>query len=397
MQNKRKLIILAIMAAVVLLVVHGFMPGPVEVDVAKAGRGPLSVYIEEEGKTRVKDRFVISSPVAGYLKRIVLEVGDGVKKGQVVFEIAPLRSTVLDPRSRAEAEARVKAAEARLHAAKEEAEAASSDAAYAEKELERIQGLFESGYTSKDTLDLKETNARQARANLKSSKFAVDVAAHELEAARTALRYSAAEATDKPLKNVPVKTPVEGRVLKVLKKSEGVVVAGEAILEVGDPRALEVEVDVLSEDSVRISSGTRVLFERWGGEAPLEGRVKLIEPVGFTKVSALGIEEQRVLVISDFASPSAQWERLGDGYRVEARFMLWEGQDVLQVPQSAIFRHGGGWAVFIIENKRARLRPVELGHKSGLRAEILSGLEGGEEVINHPDNSIEDNTRVKRR
>jgi HlyD family secretion protein len=397
MRLKRKIILLAIMAAVVLAVVHGFMPKPVAVDVVKAARGPLSVFVEEEGKTRVKDRYVVSAPVSGFAKRIELEVGDPVKKGQEVAELEPLRSTVLDPRARAEAKARVAAAKAALNAAVEDAKAASSEADYAGDELERIGKLFESGFVSKDELDLAETRARQARAALSSAEFSVEVARHELEAARTALRYSAGEKVDKPRRKVPILTPVDGRVLKVLHKSEGVVSAGEALIEVGDPRALEVEVDVLSDYSVRIAPETRVLLERWGGERPLEGRVRVVEPAGFTKVSALGIEEQRVLVISDITSPPAEWERLGDGYRVEARFILWEGEDVLQVPQSALFRHGEGWAVFVLKEGRAVRRPVSVGKRSGLSAEVVSGLNEGEEVVSHPDNDIEDGAHVERR
>jgi HlyD family secretion protein len=242
-----------------------------------------------------------------------------------------------------------------------------------------------------------ETDARLAGARLRSLGFAVDVARFELEAARTALLYSAAEGTGGLKRRVAISSPVHGRVLKVQHESEGVVAAGEALIEIGDPRALEVEVEVLSDDAVRIGPGTRVLLERWGGAGPLEGRVRAVEPAGFTKVSALGVEEQRVLVISDIVSPPERWERLGDGYRVEARFILWEGEDVLQAPSSALFRHEEGWAVFVMKNGRALRRQVETGRRSGLSAEVLSGLSEGEMVIPHPDRSIEDRTRVKLR
>jgi HlyD family secretion protein len=183
-------------------------------------------------------------------------------------------------------------------------------------------------------------------------------------------------------------------VLKRFRESEGVVNAGDSLLEIGSPRTLEVEVEVLSFDAVRISPGTRVFFERWGGEKPLEGRVRTIEPFGFTKVSALGVEEQRVLVIADFTDPRELWERLGDGYRVEAVFVLWENEDVLQVPASTLFRYADGWAVFVIEEGRARRRVVEVGHRSGLTAEIVSGLTASERVIPHPGNEIEDGTEL---
>jgi HlyD family secretion protein len=397
MRWRRKIVLLAILAAVALAVAYGFMPRPVAVDALEVRRGPMSVTLEEEGKTRVIDRFVVSAPVAGFARRIELNAGDPVKRGQVLVALEPLRAEVLDPRKRAEAEARVKAAEAALKEAEEEMAASRASADYAEAELRRIQGLHEKGYVSMGEFEQAETDARLAGARLRSLGFAVDVARFELEAARTALLYSAAEGTGGLKRRVAISSPVHGRVLKVQHESEGVVAAGEALIEIGDPRALEVEVEVLSDDAVRIGPGTRVLLERWGGAGPLEGRVRAVEPAGFTKVSALGVEEQRVLVISDIVSPPERWERLGDGYRVEARFILWEGEDVLQAPSSALFRHEEGWAVFVMKNGRALRRQVETGRRSGLSAEVLSGLSEGEMVIPHPDRSIEDRTRVKLR
>jgi HlyD family secretion protein len=323
-------------------------------------------------------------------------VGDEVKEGQLLVELEPQRSTVLDPRSRGEAEARLKAAKAALKAAEQNARASAADNEYARVQLERLRRLHEAESISRDSLDQAETEATRSQATLRSAEFAVEVARFELEEARTVLRYSAAEEAEYD-ELVALRAPVAGRVLKVHHESEGAVSAGEELLEIGDPCALEVEVDVLSADSVRIRPGTPVLFERWGGEAPLEGRVRLIEPVGFTKVSALGIEEQRVLVIADITSPPETWRRLGDGYRVEARFIVWEGDDVLQVPASALFRHQDGWAVFIYRNGRAHRRQVEVGHRGGLRAEVLSGLEERVAVIVHPDRSVEDGSRVRLR
>jgi HlyD family secretion protein len=192
-----------------------------------------------------------------------------------------------------------------------------------------------------------------------------------------------------------VVSPVAGRILKLHRESEGIVAVAEPLVEVSNPRSLEVEVEVLSSDAVRISPGTRVLFERWGGDQPLEGAVRRIEPVGFTKISALGVEEQRVLVIADFTSPAETWERLGDNYRVEAVFVLWEGDNVLQVPASALFRLEQDWAVFVAANGHAGLRPVQVGHRSGLNAEITSGLQEGERVITHPGNEIEDGAAIE--
>jgi HlyD family secretion protein len=396
MKWRRKIIIAALVGAVLLVVIYGFLPRPVPVEVENVQRGTLRVTIEEEGKTRVKHRFIISASVGGFARRIGLDVGDEVKEGQLLVELEPQRSTVLDPRSRGEAEARLKAAKAALKAAEQNARASAADNEYARVQLERLRRLHEAESISRDSLDQAETEATRSQATLRSAEFAVEVARFELEEARTVLRYSAAEEAEYD-ELVALRAPVAGRVLKVHHESEGAVSAGEELLEIGDPCALEVEVDVLSADSVRIRPGTPVLFERWGGEAPLEGRVRLIEPVGFTKVSALGIEEQRVLVIADITSPPETWRRLGDGYRVEARFIVWEGDDVLQVPASALFRHQDGWAVFIYRNGRAHRRQVEVGHRGGLRAEVLSGLEERVAVIVHPDRSVEDGSRVRLR
>lgn len=397
MRLHRWIVVAAISAAVILVIVYGFMPRPVAVDIVKASRGLLRVTIEEEGKTRVKDRFVVSAPVAGFMQRVELEVGDPVRKGQTVVVLEPLRSSVLDPRSRAEAEAAVAAAEASLKAAEEKARGAKADAEYAKANLERTRKLYQSGYVSKDAMEQSETEAKRTEANLLSAEAGVKVARFELEKARTALRYSAAEGSGDHSRTVAIRTPVEGRVLKVHRESEGAVNSGEALIDIGDPRKLEVKVEVLSADAVNIKPGTTVLFERWGSDAPLSGKVRVVEPAGFTKISSLGVEEQRVLVIADITSLPESWQRLGDGYRVEASFIIWEGKDVLQVPASALFRKGEGWAVFVVKNRRALQRQVAIGHRNGLVAEIVSGLAEGEEVIVHPDDTVKDGVRVRPR
>jgi HlyD family secretion protein len=382
------------LTVVVLLVAYGFRPQPVLVELVEVRHGPLQVTVEEEGKTRVKDRYVVSAPVAGFARRVELEVGDAVKQGQLLLSLEPLRPTVLDPRSRAEAEAQVAAAEAALNSSEERARAAGADAGYWESQLARIRVLYQSGDVPKEAFDRAVSEASRVEAIRRSAEHAVEEARSALEVARAALRYSASTPV-KVRELVAVRAPASGRVLKVVHKSEGVVNPGDPLLEVANARSLEVEVEVLSADAVRIAPGTRVLLERWGGNVPLEGRVRLREPVAFTKISALGVEEQRVLVIVDLTSPPELWERLGDGYRVEARFILWEGQDILQVPSSALFRHGEGWAVFTAQEGSARIRPVKTGHRNGLVAEGLSGLAAGEKVITHPDNSISDGTPVK--
>ncbi len=256
--------------------------------------------------------------------------------------------------------------------------------------------MFQEGYTTRGNLDKAEAEAVSAAAQHRSARFAVEVARFELNAAATALRYSAADSTGRE-RWIALRAPMDGRVLKIEHESEGPVGQGVPLLEIGDPRALEVAVDVLSADAVRIRPGMRVMLEGWGGGIPLQARVRVVEPVGFTKLSALGVEEQRVWVIADLDSPARAWRRLGDGYRVEARFLLWEGQDVLQVPASALFRYRDGWAVFVDRDGRARRRPVRVGQRNGMSAQVLAGLERGKAVIVHPDEAIEDGTRVRPR
>ncbi len=382
---------------VILLIGIGFIPRPVMVDSAEVKLGTLKVSVEEEGRTRVIDRFVISAPVAGFMRRTELNVGDEIKKDQQIIYLEPLRSSVLDPRSRAEANARVAAAKAGLLAAEKNARAADADSNYASTEHTRLKRLYESRTISLERYQQAQTNARRTKATLESAEFSVEVARFELEEADAAVRYSAAREAGETLETVSIKAPVQGRVLKIHHESEGVVNAGESLLEIGDPLSLEVEVDVLSKDAVRIKPGMKVIFERWGGDEPIEGVVRTIEPVGFTKISALGVEEQRVLVIADITSPVETWGKLGDGYRVEASFILWEGNGVLQIPSSALFRYAEGWAVFIIQDGMAELRQVEIGNRSGLAAEILSGLVEGENVITHPGDNVEDGSRVRLR
>lgn len=397
MRLRRWIIVITITAVVLLAIVYGFMPKPLPVDLVKVSRGPLKVTVEEEGKTRVKDRFVVSAPVAGFMRRIKLDVGDHVQKGQTLIELEPLKSNLLDPRSHAAAEAAVSSAEASLKVEEERARAAAADAEYARRNLERIKKLYEGGYVAKDALEQAETGAKRAEANLLSAEAAVKVARFELDKAHTALRHSAAESTRIQGKIVMIQAPVNGSVLKIYHESEKVVQSGEALIDIGDPKNLEVKVEVLSADAVKIKPGTSVLFERWGGNSTLSGKVRIVEPAGFTKISSLGVEEQRVLVIVDIASFPANGQNLGDGYRLEASFIIWEGKDVLQVPASALFRKQDGWAVFVVKNNRALKREVKVGQRTGLAAEILSGLAEGEEVISHPDNSIDDGTRIRPR
>ena len=395
-QWRRRIIWLAVLLLIVAALGYGFRPQPQLVDVAAATRGPMQVAIEEEGKSRVIDRYIITAPVAGTTCRVDLDVGDSVEKDQVLVNINPLPSQALDPRARAEAEARVAAAEAALRAAEQNVDSARAEADLAGKELRRLEPLAKQGHISVDRLDQAGAQKRNTAAALRSAVFTVDVAKHELEAARTALRYTGNRSSDVS-EMVQVHAPISGRILKLQHECEGVVTRGQALLEIGDTRSLEIETDVLSVDAVKIKPGMPVLYERWGGETPLTGQVRSVEPVGFTKISALGVEEQRVLIISDITSDPEQWQTLGDGYRVESRFILWEEPNVLQIPASALFRSGDQWAIFVVQDNKARRHLVKVGQRNGLSAQILSGLTEGEAVITHPNNTIEDGVRVRQR
>jgi len=394
---QRRFIWLVILLMIIAALIYGFRPQPRLVDVATATRSHMQVSVEEEGKTRVIDRYIVSAPVAGTTCRTDLDVGDSVDKKQPLITIEPLRAQALDPRSLAEAQASVSAANSALRAAEQNARSAEAEAELARKELSRLEPLAKKGHIAQDRLDQAATRVRSSEAAKRSANFTVDVTRHELEAARTALEYTGTRGELNPSTTVQVRAPVNGRVLKIHQECEAVVTAGQPLLEIGDTQSLEIETDVLSSDAVKIKLGMRVIFNRWGGEKPLEGLVRIVEPVGFTKVSALGVEEQRVLVISDITSSIEQWQSLGDGYRVEAEFILWENDNVLQIPASALFRLDDGWALFIIENEKAKRRIVKVGQRNGLSAQILEGLIEGEAIITHPDDSVEGGVAIKQR
>jgi HlyD family secretion protein len=375
------------------LLVYGFWPEPVPVTTATVSRGPLEVTVAQEGRTRVTDHYTIATPVAGHLQRVEHEVGDPVPQGAVVARLTPGDPPFLDPRSTAEARARVEQAEARVEQAEATVAAAASQKELAAAELARTRRLVTQEQAPREQLDRTRAALRKAEAELRSARFAAAAARHERAAAETALRYGPGgkAAGTEPL---TLRSPVAGRILTRHRESAGPIGAGEPVMTVGDPRSLEVAADVLSRDAVRIEPGMPVRFTDWGGDAPLRGEVTRVEPVAFTEVSALGVEEQRVWVISRLTSPPERWRKLGDGYRVEADFVVWSGDDVLQVPESALFRHQEQWAVFVVEDGVARRRIVEPGQRSGLKAQIRAGLEVGKRVITHPGNQIEPGVAV---
>jgi HlyD family secretion protein len=394
---RRKLFIISIIVIIILAIIYGFLPKPPQVDLVSVTRGPLQITIEEEGRTRLKERFTVSAPTAGYLRRINAKVGDPVQKGQIVADLEPLQSQALDPRSRATAEAAVSAAEASQTAAIERERVATADADYIEKRLERLKALYAKGSISKDQFDQIDSETQKARALQRSAAAAVNVARSELERAKITLQSFTSVKRNGKQDTVAITSPVSGSVFRIYHESEGTVMVGQPLMDIGDAKNLEVRVEVLSSDAVKIKEGTAVLFKRWGRDEPLTGKVRLVEPAGFTKISSLGVEEQRVLVIVDITSPPEEWRVLGDGYRMEAHFIVWEGKDILQVPASALFRSGEGWAVFVEEKGKARKRVVEAGQRNGLTAEIISGLKEKEKVIAYPEDSINDGTKIKAR
>lgn len=387
---------LALLAVVV--VAAALRPRPVPVDMAAAERGPLAVTLDHEGRTRVPDRYVVSAPVPGRVLRIELEPGDAVRAGEtVVATFLPGTTTLLDVRTRAELEARVRAAEASLARARAERDRARTEAAFAATERDRTRRLESQGVVSEQARQAAEADAAARAQALEAAESAVTAAMHDLEGARAALiepgRRGAAQSRDGAL---TLRSPIDGVVLRRLRESEAVVPQGEPLLELGDTASLEVIADYLSSDAVRIKAGMPALIEQWGG-GTLKGRVERVEPAGFLKVSALGVEEQRVWVVIDLEDPRGAWQALGDGYRVEARVVVWEKPDVIRVPVSSLFRRGEQWAVFVVEGGRAALRPVTLGQRNGTAAEIVSGVQPGERVIVHPPDTVSDGVRVAER
>ena len=388
LSNRRVLLVIACVGG---LLTMALWPDTLEVDVATVSRGPLVVTVDEEGQTRVRDRFVVSAPVGGRVLRIELEPGDIVRRGDVVARIQPGTPSLLDARARAEAQAAVASAEAALGRAQAEEQRARAAVAQAERELERSRRLVAVGAMPAQDADSRHDEVRFGEEAVKAAVFAVQAAASELQRARVHL---ARPSTPANMGTVTVNAPAEGVVLRRLHESETVVAAGEPLLEVGDPRQLEIVVDLLSADAVRVKAGARATIEQWGEDTVLDARVRRIEPAGFTKMSALGVEEQRVNVMLEPSEPGA-CAALGDAYRVDVRIVTWEASDVLKVPTSALFRQGEQWAVYVLQEGRARQTAVEIGHQTPREAEVTAGLSEAMQVIVHPGDLIRDGVRVR--
>jgi HlyD family secretion protein len=364
----------------------------VRVEVGSVDRGPLEVVVSEEGRTRVRQRYVVAAPVTGRLERIALDEGDAVTAGSVVARVSP---APLDPRGEAQAQARLEAALAAQREAAARVGQADAALAQAERELRRARQLAASGTLAAQGLEQAEL-ARTSRSQERDAALeAADASAHEVEAARAALLASGGgqdAGAGGSVAVIEVPAPASGQVLRVLEESARVVAVGTPLLEIGDPTDLELVVDVLSADAVKIRPGGEMRLEAWGGDEALRARVRRVEPSGFTKLSALGVEEQRVNVIGDFVDPPGA---LGDGYRLEAEIVVWRAEDVLRAPASALFRRGGDWHVFAVDGGRARLRAVEVGHRGTDAVEIRGGLEPGIGLVLHPTDRIEDGVRIE--
>jgi HlyD family secretion protein len=376
--------------------VYAFMPRAVPVELASVTRGPIEVAVLEDGRTRIKERYVIAAPLSGRLTRVLLKPGDRVEAGgTLITSIEPADPDLLDPRTLAQAEARLRVAQSAREHALPMLERARVAHELAVKELERARSLHQSQTLPREALDRAEHNERIAAEELKAGQFALDVAGYEVELARAALYFTRpGAARDADSARFDIRSPIDGRVLRVFQESATVVAPGTPLIELGDPSDLEVEIDVLSPDAVRIRPGARVQLEHWGGDRPLEGRVRRTEPAGFTKISALGVEEQRVWVIVDLIEPPAEWQLLGDAYRVEARIVIQESERALKIPVGALFRRGDNWATFAVADGRAQIRKVAPGLRNDREAEILEGLEEGDRVVLHPSDRIADGTAV---
>lgn len=386
------------MIAMGIVVTLSIRPRALLVDIANVSIGPLDVRVEEDGQTRIREKYVVSTPLAARLSRITLEVGDQVTKDTTVLaRLEATDPTLLDPRAVAQARARVRAAERKLELSRAELAKAEAEVQFAESEMGRVRKMVSGNAASRSQLEVQETLFRTRSEEARAAGFSVDISEYELELERAALLLTSADREEDAEMTLAVHAPIDGRVLRIYQESSAVVQAGAPLLEIGDPTDLEIVADVLSRDAVRISAGDEVELKHWGGERPLTGRVRLVEPSGFTKISALGVEEQRVNVIIDLEDPPKSRQQLGDGFRVDCEVIIWSQKEVLQIPTSALFRIDGAWHVFQITDETAHRTGVTIGQNNGQFAEVLEGLNEGASIIVHPSDSLGDGTFVQQR
>jgi HlyD family secretion protein len=384
--------------ALLALVVVSFLPEPVPVDVEPVTQGRFEQTVDEDGKTRVRERYVVSAPLAGRVLRIELKEGDAIERGGLLAVMLPAAPAMLDVRAGQELKERLAAAEDEARRTKAMVQRAKAALKQAKIDFDRSRELAREHLVPLAELERAELAVTIQTKELEAAEFQNSVAGHQVDLARAALLQAGKGIDPKTAPDrLEIRSPVAGRVLRVVQESEAVVALGAPLLEIADPLDLEVVVDVLTTDAVQVTPGMPVRIERYGAGTPLEGRVRLIEPSGFTKISALGVEEQRVNVVIDLVSPPEQWRTLGDGYRVEARIIVREEPDALKVPAGAVFREGEQSTVFVFDGSRARKRVVEVGHRNGIEATIANGLEVGELVVVYPSDAVKDGVRVTQR
>ncbi len=380
---------------------YAFWPRPHLVDIGTVERGPMRVTIDEEGRTRVHEPYVVSTPITGRLMRVDVEPGDSVTRGDtVVARMRPTVSVALDARTREQARANVTAAEAALRLAQADLHKAQADRDLAQANLERTRKLFDRDIVSQAALDASERAARAAEAALDTARAGISMRVAQLDNARAQLRSFDESADPAATGNadaqiIALRAPISGRILRVMQQSETTLPAGTPVLEIGNiAEGLEVQADLLSRDAVRIARGDPVIIDDWGGPHPLSGTVTRIAPWGFTRVSALGVEEQRVTVTVSFDGPHRERAALGHGYRVEVRIVEWSDDDALKVPSGALFRDGGGWALFEVREGTAHRTPVEIAADNGVTAAVTSGLEDGARIVMYPPAGLSDGARI---
>lgn len=389
---------------VVGVLVYAFWPRAVMVDMGVVTRGAMIMTIDEEAKTRVRDAYVVSAPIAGRVLRVEVEPGDSVVGGEtVIARMLPLNPSALDVRTREQARATVSAAQAGLRVSRADLNKALADKDLADLDVGRARELRRKGTIAQIALDRAERVWRSAQATFDTARAAISMREAELANARAHLisfseRRVPGSAPLPAETAIPLKAPVSGRILRVMQESATTLAAGTPILEIGDiSNDLEIVVELLSTDAVQVHEGDRVIIEKWGQPHALSGVIERVEPWGFTKFSALGVEEQRVNTLVRFIDPLEQRNSLGHGFRVETRIVIWEAEDVVLAPSSALFREKGNWGVFVVEGGHAQFRPVTVGHNNGVKAEVMTGVRVGEQLILYPGPGILDGTMVSER
>jgi HlyD family secretion protein len=396
MKFSLKTLIWGTLAVALLLVgIFTLFPKPIEVEVAAASLNALRVTVQEDGKTRIREKYIVSAPVAGRISRIELNAGDACYEETLLAVILPSDPAILDARARAEALARLQAAEAAMQRAQSNVEQATINNELNQAKYERAQNLLPTQAISQDEYEIIKTEYLASSQAIKTARFDVDISSYERDMARAALDQFKEPQDSGNAEPFEISAPISGRVLRVFEESSTVVTVGEPLIELGDPADLEIEIDVLSTDAVRIKPGAELTIEHWGGDAPLRGYVRLVEPSAFTKISSLGVEEQRVNIIADFDEPPERLTRLGDGYRIEAKITTAELDQALLIPNSALFRYQREWHVLAIDGNQAKLQRLEIGLQNDTHTQVLSGLVVDQQVIVYPSDTIQPGSRVK--